>query len=61
MLDEIRANPRQVLEEVLEQRRNQDATFQPPPLLRFVQWAFLDNPRAAAWGRTALKVLGVGK
>lgn len=61
MLDEIRAKPREVLEQMLEQRRGQNAAYQPPAFLRFVQWAFLDNPRAAAWGKTAAKLLRAGR
>ena len=61
MLDEVRERPREMLHRMLDQRKSQDPSFQTPPFLRFVSWAFLDNPRAATWGRAALKVLRVGR
>jgi hypothetical protein len=61
MLDEVRERPREMLHRMLEGRKTQDPSFQTPAFLRFVAWAFLDNPRAATWGRAALKVLGVGR
>jgi MoaA/NifB/PqqE/SkfB family radical SAM enzyme len=61
MLDEVRARPREMLHGMIDQRKAQDPAFETPTMLRFVAWAFLDNPRAATWGRAALKVLRVGR
>ena len=46
MLDEIRENPRGMLQQLIERRRATDPNFRTPLLLRFIAWAFLENPRA---------------
>jgi MoaA/NifB/PqqE/SkfB family radical SAM enzyme len=61
MLDEVRERPREMMHRMIAQRKEQDPSWQSPAFLRFVAWAFLDNPRAAAWGRAAARLLGVGR
>ena len=51
MLDEIRENPRGMLQQLIERRRATDPNFRTPLLLRFIAWAFLDNPRASTFRR----------
>src|SRR5579884_1463937 len=58
MLDEVRERPREMLRQFIELKRTQDPSFQPPALLRLAAWAFLESPRAATWGRAALRLLG---
>jgi MoaA/NifB/PqqE/SkfB family radical SAM enzyme len=57
MLDDVRERPREMLEQLIARKRTQDPSFETPVLLRVAAWAFLDNPRAAAWGRAALRLL----
>jgi MoaA/NifB/PqqE/SkfB family radical SAM enzyme len=57
MLDDVRERPREMLEQLITRKRTQDPSFETPVLLRAAAWAFLDNPRAAAWGRAALRLL----
>lgn len=57
MLDEIRENPRGMLQQLIERRRAGDPGFQPPALLRLIAWAFLDNPRAAAFQKALVRLL----
>lgn len=62
MLDDIRERPREMLVQLVERRRTQDAAFTPPLFLRFLGWALLDNPHATRWRNAALRLLGaVGK
>jgi MoaA/NifB/PqqE/SkfB family radical SAM enzyme len=60
MLDQIRENPRRMLEQLIERRRATDATFRAPVLLRAIAWVFLDNPRAATLQKAFARMLGVG-
>ena len=50
-----------VLHRLIDQRKAQDPAWQPPALLRFVAWVFLDNPQAARWGRAAARLLGLAR
>ena len=61
MLDEVRERPREMLHRLIDQRTAQDPSWQSPAFLRFVAWAFLDNPQAAKLGRAAARLLGVGR
>lgn len=58
MLDEVREAPREMLADLIARRRQTDPTFQPPFLLRAVQWTFLDNPKAKTFGKAAAALLG---
>jgi MoaA/NifB/PqqE/SkfB family radical SAM enzyme len=60
MLDQIRENPRRMLQQLIERRRATDPNFRAPLLLRFLAWAFLDNPRAAALQKAFVRLLGLG-
>ena len=57
MLDDVRAQPREMLTELIARKRNADPSFKPPLLLKAVAWAFLDNPQAAALGKAAATLL----
>lgn len=57
MLDEVRERPREMLVELIARRQTADPSFKPPFLLRAAGWTFLDNPKAAAFGRTAAALL----
>lgn len=59
MLDQIRENPRLMLHELIERRRATDPDFRTPLLLRFIAWAFLDNPSAAMLQKAFVRVLGL--
>jgi MoaA/NifB/PqqE/SkfB family radical SAM enzyme len=60
MLDQIRENPRRMLQQLIDRRRATDSSFRAPLLLRFIAWAFLDNPRAAAFQKAFVRLLGLG-
>lgn len=60
MLDQIRENPRRMLQQLIERRRATDPNFRAPLLLRFLAWAFLDNRRAAALQKAFVRLLGLG-
>jgi MoaA/NifB/PqqE/SkfB family radical SAM enzyme len=59
MLDQIRENPRRMLEQLIERRRVSDPNFRAPVLLRAIAWVFLDNPGALALQRAFARLLGV--
>jgi hypothetical protein len=59
MLDEIRENPRGMLQQLIERRRATDPKFRAPLLLRFIAWAFLDNPRAVTLRKAFVRMLGL--
>jgi hypothetical protein len=59
MLDEIRENPRGMLQQLIERRRATDPNFRTPLLLRFIAWAFLDNPRASTLQKVFVRLLGL--
>jgi MoaA/NifB/PqqE/SkfB family radical SAM enzyme len=60
MLDEVRERPREMLAELIGRKKNADPSFKAPFLLRAAAWAFLNNPRAAAFGKAAARVLRSG-
>ena len=55
-LDEIRDKPREMLKELVENRRASDPGFNPPWVLRAAAWTFLENDRAAALGQAAARI-----
>ena len=59
MLDQIRENPRGMLQQLIERRRATEPTLRTPVLLRFIAWAFLDNPRAVALQKAFVRLLGL--
>jgi MoaA/NifB/PqqE/SkfB family radical SAM enzyme len=59
MLDEIRQNPRGMLQQLIERRRATDPNFQVPLLLRFIAWAFLENSRASTLQKAFVRLLGL--
>lgn len=59
MLDQIRENPRRMIEQLVERRRKNDPSFQMPWLLRLISWVFLDNPNAGLFRRFVANVLGL--
>jgi len=56
MLDQIREDPRRMLQELIERRRASEPDFRAPLLLRGIAWMFLDNP---AIQKAFVRVLGV--
>ncbi len=61
MLDDIRQRPREMLQELVGRKRSVDPDFRQPALLGFLQWALLDHPQSAAFGRAALRLFGLGR
>lgn len=59
MLDQIRENPRLMLRELIDRRRITDPEFRLPLLLRFIAWAFLDNPSAAPLQKVFVRFFGL--
>jgi MoaA/NifB/PqqE/SkfB family radical SAM enzyme len=59
MLDDIRENPRGMLQQLIERRRATDPNFRAPLLLRWIAWVFLDNPRAATLQKAFVRLLGL--
>jgi MoaA/NifB/PqqE/SkfB family radical SAM enzyme len=59
MLDQIRENPRRMLEELIERRRAADPNFRAPLLLRSIGWAFLENPGSAAVQKAVVRLLRI--
>ncbi|HXK01721.1 MAG TPA: radical SAM protein [Verrucomicrobiae bacterium] len=57
MLDQVRENPRGMLEQLIERRRATDPEFRAPWLLRAIGWVFLDNPVVQ---RVFARMLGLG-
>jgi MoaA/NifB/PqqE/SkfB family radical SAM enzyme len=58
MLDSFRENPRQVLREMIDARREQNPAYRPPVLVNVLAWTFLDGPASRLFGRLALRLLG---
>jgi MoaA/NifB/PqqE/SkfB family radical SAM enzyme len=59
MLDDVREHPSEMLTELIGRRREADPAFQPPLVLRGLEWAFLTDPkRAETLKRAAAAVLG---
>jgi hypothetical protein len=59
MLDQIRENPRRMLQQLIERRHATDPNFREPLLLRFIAWAFVDNPRAASLQKAFVRLFGL--
>src|ERR1051326_5085667 len=59
MLDSFRETPRETLEGILERRRAQDPGFQPPLLVRALDWAFLSGPHRGRFTRLAVSIFGL--
>ena len=59
MLDQIRQDPRGMLQDLSERRRATDPSFRTPVLLRFLAWAFLDNRWAGALRGAFARLFGL--
>ncbi len=59
MLDQIREDPRGMLRDLIERRQANDPNFRTPVMLRFVAWAFLDNPLAGRLRGAMARLLGL--
>ena len=57
MLDRFRENPRQVLVQMVEARRERNPGYRPPVVLDALTWMFLDGPVKRVLGKVALRVL----
>jgi MoaA/NifB/PqqE/SkfB family radical SAM enzyme len=57
MLDDLRENPRLVLHEMLERRREHNPGYRPPALVGVLTWAFLDGPASKFLGKLALRLM----
>jgi MoaA/NifB/PqqE/SkfB family radical SAM enzyme len=57
MLDDFREKPRETLAGILDRRRQQDPTFQPPALVTLLSWLFLDERRREFFGKLFLNAL----
>ncbi|MBM3810960.1 MAG: radical SAM protein [Acidimicrobiia bacterium] len=59
MLDAFREQPRQTLAGILERRRLRDPAFETPPLVRMLDWMFLNPGRRSLFGKLAVRLFGV--
>lgn len=59
MLDSFREQPRQTLVGIMDRRKQQDPTFEPPFLVHALEWVFLRSQNRGLFGRVALRALGV--
>ncbi|MCC6364353.1 MAG: radical SAM protein [Bryobacterales bacterium] len=59
MLDSFREQPRETLAAILARRKARDPEFQPPPLVRLLDWMFLRSSSKGWFGKLALRVFGV--
>lgn len=57
MLDSFRENPRQVLLEMIESRKDRNPAYRPPVLLDLLTWMFLESRTKRVLSRLALRVL----
>ena len=57
MLDSFRANPREVLREMIAARREWNPGYRPPALLNVLSWTFLNGPASRLFGALALRLL----
>lgn len=60
MLDAVREQPRQTLDEMLRSRRAIDPAFRPPWLLKALEWMFLESRQRRHFERLARTVFGLG-
>ena len=58
MLDSFREQPAAALDGILNRRKSQDPTFEPPPLVRALSWMFLNPRRRGMFGWIAVRLLG---
>ncbi|HML15943.1 MAG TPA: radical SAM protein [Bryobacteraceae bacterium] len=61
MLDDFRERPRETLHGILDRRRAQDPSFQPPPLVGLLSWLFLDPGRREFFGKFLVRALGLDR
>jgi hypothetical protein len=59
MLDAFRETPRETLAQMMRSRREIDPAFEPPFLVKTLDWMFLRNGNKRIFERLALRVLGV--
>lgn len=59
MLDRFREQPQETLAGILQRRREQDPTFQPPALVNALSWLFLDPRRRDRVGRFVLRAFRI--
>jgi MoaA/NifB/PqqE/SkfB family radical SAM enzyme len=59
MLDDFRERPRETLNGILDRRRAQDPSFEPPAVVGVLSWLFLDPKRRAFFGKWMLSALGL--
>jgi MoaA/NifB/PqqE/SkfB family radical SAM enzyme len=59
MLDEFRTRPREALQGILDRRRALDPAFQPPVLVKALDWAFLSGPHRQRFTRLAASLFRV--
>jgi hypothetical protein len=57
MLDDFRENPREVLAQMIERRRERDAVYWPPLILKALTWMFLNGRTRRVLRTLALRVL----
>jgi MoaA/NifB/PqqE/SkfB family radical SAM enzyme len=51
MLDDFRTRPRDVLQGIVDRRRALDPAFEPPALVKALDWAFLSGPHRRTFSR----------
>jgi MoaA/NifB/PqqE/SkfB family radical SAM enzyme len=59
MLDDFRTRPREALQGILDRRRAIDPAFEPPALVRALDWAFLSGPHRQRITRLAASLFRV--
>jgi MoaA/NifB/PqqE/SkfB family radical SAM enzyme len=60
MMDSFRTQPRTTLNGIIQRRKERDANWQPPALLRTLEWMFLRDSRTRdMFGALALRVFGL--
>jgi MoaA/NifB/PqqE/SkfB family radical SAM enzyme len=59
MLDSFREQPRETLAGILARRKARDPGFEPPPLVRLLDWMFLRSSTKSWFSRLALRVFGI--
>jgi MoaA/NifB/PqqE/SkfB family radical SAM enzyme len=57
MLDSFRENPRQVLLDMIESRKDRNPAYRPPVLLDILTWMFLESRTKRVLSRLALRIL----
>ena len=59
MLDDFRERPRETLAGILHRRRQVDPAFEPPAMVGFLSWLFLNERRRGFFGKLMLNALGL--